>query len=83
MKTKICIVQSSYNEDITDKLCSGASKVLKLWRIKHAIEKVSGAFEIPVTIAKLAKKYDTSIKIKEKNYCFRRLQYKNYQTGNY
>jgi len=63
MKRKICIVQSTYNEDITDKLCSGASKALKVWRIKHAIEKVSGAFEIPVTIAKLAKKYDGFIAV--------------------
>ena len=63
MKTKICIVQSTYNEDITEKLCSGASKALKVWRIKHAIEKVSGAFEIPVTIAKLAKKYDGFIAV--------------------
>ena len=63
MKTKICIVQSTYNEDITEKLCSGASKVLKDWRIKHVTEKVSGAFEIPVTIAKLAKKYDGFIAV--------------------
>ncbi len=63
MKKKICIVQSIYNEDITEKLSSGASKALKAWRIKHAIEKVSGAFEIPVTIAKLAKKYDGFIAV--------------------
>ncbi len=63
MKTKICIVQSTYNQDITDKLCSGASKVLKDWRIKHATEKVSGAFEIPVTIAKNIKKYDGFIAV--------------------
>ena len=63
MKKKICIVQSIYNEDITEKLCSGASKALKAYRVKHSIEKVSGAFEIPVMIARLAKKYDGFIAI--------------------
>ena len=43
---KICIIQSLYNEDITEELCSGASKVLKTWKVKHSIEKVPGAFEI-------------------------------------
>jgi len=63
MKPKICIVQSIYNEDITEKLCSSASKALTAWRIKHSIEKVPGAFEIPVTIARLAKKYDGFIAV--------------------
>ena len=63
MKKKICIVQSIYNEDITEKLCSSASKALTAWRIKHSIEKVPGAFEIPVTIARLAKKYDGFIAV--------------------
>jgi 6,7-dimethyl-8-ribityllumazine synthase len=63
MKSKICIVQSIYNEDITEKLCSSASKALTAWRIKHSIEKVPGAFEIPVTIARLAKKYDGFIAV--------------------
>ena len=64
MKKKICIVQSIYNEDITEKLCSDANKVFKAWGIKAVdIEKVPGAFEIPVTIAKLAKKYDGFIAV--------------------
>ena len=63
MKTKICIVQSTYNKDITEKLCSGAIKALKAWKIKHVIEKVPGAFEIPVMIAKLTKKYDGFIAV--------------------
>jgi len=64
MKKKICIVQSIYNEDITEELCSGANKVFKAWGIKTVdIEKVPGAFEIPVTIAKLAKKYDGFVAI--------------------
>ncbi len=64
MKKKICIVQSVYNEDITEQLCSDADKVFKTWGIKIVdIEKVPGAFEIPVTIAKLAKKYDGFIAI--------------------
>ncbi len=63
MKPKICIVQSIYNEYITEKLCSSASKALTAWRIKHSIEKVPGAFEIPVTIARLAKKYDGFIAV--------------------
>ena len=64
MKTKICIVQSIYNEDITDELSSGASKTLKSWGIKTVdIEKVPGAFEIPVTISRLVKKYDGFIAI--------------------
>tara|TARA_Y100000590_G_scaffold234466_1_gene264043 strand:- start:13462 stop:13872 length:411 start_codon:yes stop_codon:yes gene_type:complete len=64
MKTKICIVQSIYNEDITDELSSGASKTLKSWGIKTVdIEKVPGAFEIPVMISRLVKKYDGFIAI--------------------
>ena len=53
MKPKICIVQSIYNEDITEKLCSSASKALTAWRIKHSIEKVPGAFEIPGMVKKI------------------------------
>ena len=60
---KICIIQSLYNEDITEELCSGASKVLKTWKVKHSIEKVPGAFEIPIMISKLVKKYDAFIAV--------------------
>ena len=64
MKTKICIVESVYNEDITEKLSSGANKELKNSGInKVDVVKVSGAFEIPGMIARLSKKYDGFIAI--------------------
>ncbi len=64
MKTKICIVESVYNEDITEKLSSSANKELKNSGInKVDVVKVSGAFEIPGMIARLAKKYDGFIAI--------------------
>ncbi len=64
MKTKICIVESVYNEDITEKLSSGANKELKNSGInKVDVVKVPGAFEIPGMIARLAKKYDGFIAI--------------------
>ena len=64
MKTKICIVESVYNEDITEKLSSSATKELKNSGInKVDVVKVPGAFEIPGMIARLAKKYDGFIAI--------------------
>ena len=64
MKTKICIVESVYNEDITEKLSSGANKELKNSGInKVDVVKVPGAFEIPGMIARLSKKYDGFIAI--------------------
>ena len=64
MKTKICIVESVYNEDITEKLSSSANKELKNSGInKVDVVKVSGAFEIPGMIARLSKKYDGFIAI--------------------
>ena len=64
MKKKICIVQSVYNEDITNKLLSGAVKELKSKKIKIIkIVKVPGSFEIPQVISKLIKKYDGFIAI--------------------
>jgi len=64
MKIKICIVQSIYNEDITEKLSFGANKELKNSGInKVDIVKVPGAFEIPGMIARLVKKYDGFIAI--------------------
>ncbi len=64
MKTKICIVVSTYNEDITKKLYSNAKEELEKSGIKRidTIE-VPGAFEIPVVISKLSKKYDGFIAI--------------------
>ena len=64
MKTKICIVESVYNEDITEKLSSAANKELKNSGInKVDVVKVPGAFEIPGMIARLSKKYDGFIAI--------------------
>ena len=61
MSKKICIVMSTYNKNITDKLCNRAQSELK--KLNHDLVKVPGAFEIPVTISRLAKKYDGFIAI--------------------
>ena len=64
MKTKICIIESVYNNDITEKLTLGAIKELKKSGVNNVdTKKVSGAFEIPGIIAKLAKKYDGFVAI--------------------
>ena len=65
MKKKICIVISTYNNDITDQLCFSAKNELKKQssNLKLNIVKVPGAFEIPVTISRLAKKYDGFVAI--------------------
>ena len=64
MKPKICIVISTYNSGITDKLLFSAKNELKRYGvIKTKDYKVPGAFEIPVAIARLAKKYDGFIAI--------------------
>ena len=61
---KICIVVSSYNSEITDQLCNTTKDELKNSGVKKFdIVKVPGAFEIPVTISRLAKKYDGFIAI--------------------
>ena len=57
MKAKICIVISTYNEDITNELYSSAKKELDKFGIRKIdTVKVPGAFEIPVAVAKLIKK---------------------------
>ena len=62
MKKKICIVISTYNKDVTNKLYKSASKELNKSGIrKFDTIKVSGSFEIPVTIARLAKRYDAFV----------------------
>ena len=61
MKKKICIVMSTYNNDITNELYLSAKMVLK--KLNHDLVEVPGAFEIPVTISRLAKKYDGFIAI--------------------
>ena len=64
MKAKICAVISTYNEDITKELYNRAKKELDKSGIKKIdVFKVSGSFEIPVAISKLAKKYDGFIAI--------------------
>ena len=64
MKTKICIIQSVYNEDITEKLSLGAKKELKNSGVnKVETVKVPGAFEIPGMIERKEKKYDAFIAI--------------------
>ena len=64
MKKKICIIKSVYNEDITNELLLGANKLLKKNDIKNVdIINVPGAFEIPVVISKIIKKYDAFIAI--------------------
>ena len=60
MKPKICIVISTYNGGITNKLLSSAKNELKKYGITKTKDyKVPGAFEIPVVIARFAKKYDS------------------------
>jgi len=56
MKFKICIVQSMYNNDITDKISERAISRLKGVKINQIF--VPGAFEIPVAISKIIKRYD-------------------------
>jgi len=64
MKVKICIVVSTYNNDITQELCASAKKELDKSGVKKIdIIKVSGSFEIPVVISKLSKKYDGFVAI--------------------
>ena len=64
MKVKICIVISTYNNDITEKLCASAKEELDKSGVKKTdIVKVPGSFEIPVVISKLSKKYDGLIAI--------------------
>ena len=64
MKPKICIVISTYNSGITNKLLFSAKNELKKYGVTKTKDyKVPGAFEIPVTIARLSKKYDAFIAI--------------------
>ena len=61
---KICIVTSMYNQNVTTKLRVNAKKVLtKINKIVIKDIEVSGAFEIPVMISRLAKRYDGFIAI--------------------
>ena len=64
MKAKICVVISTYNNDITQELFVSAKKELDKSGIKKIdVVKVPGSFEIPVAISKLMKKYDGFVAI--------------------
>ena len=64
MKPKICIVMSTYNSGITKKLLLSAKNELKKYGVYKVKDyKVPGAFEIPVAISRLAKKFDGFIAI--------------------
>ena len=64
MKPKICIVISTYNSGITNKLLFSAKNELKRYGITRVKDyRVPGAFEIPVAISRLVKKYDAFIAI--------------------
>ena len=63
-KIKICIVVSTYNKEITYKVFNLAKLSLKKLKIvKIDIVNSPGAFEIPVIISRLIKKYDAFIAI--------------------
>ena len=62
MKKNICIVVANYYPVISKKLINGATKVLKISKIrKYKVVKVPGIFEIPFVIAKNINKYDAFI----------------------
>jgi len=64
MRVKICIVMSTYNQDITNEVRLSAKKKLNEFGVKEVKDiEVPGAFEIPVTISRLTKKYDGFIAI--------------------
>ncbi len=64
MKKKICIIISTYNNDITSKLLLNTKKELNRFGIKKVdTVNVPGAFEIPVAISKILRKYDGFIAI--------------------
>ena len=64
MTLKICIVSSKYNEEITDGIYKNAVSKLNVLGIKKFDSiSVPGAFEIPVAISKIIKKYDGVIAV--------------------
>ena len=64
MTLKICIVSSKYNEKITDGMYKNAVAELNAVKIKKFDSiSVPGAFEIPVAISKIIKKYDGVIAV--------------------
>ena len=64
MTLKICIVSSKYNEKITDGIYKNAVVKLNVLGIKKFDSiSVPGAFEIPIAISKIIKKYDGVIAV--------------------
>tara|TARA_S200000501_G_scaffold267523_1_gene251245 strand:- start:140 stop:535 length:396 start_codon:yes stop_codon:yes gene_type:complete len=64
MKNKICIIQSIYNFDITNKMVINTIKELNSNGFKNIkVIKVPGSFEIPQVISRLIKKYDGFIAV--------------------
>ena len=64
MTLKICIVSSKCNEKITDGIYKNAVVKLNVLGIKKFDSiSVPGAFEIPVAISKIIKKYDGVIAV--------------------
>ena len=61
MKHKTLIVIANYYKDISYNLINSTIKEIKKKKIKYNIIKVSGIFEIPVTISKYLKRYDRFI----------------------
>ena len=59
MKHKTLIVIANYYKDISNNLINSTIKEIK--KIKYNIIKVSGIFEIPVTISKYLNRYDSFI----------------------
>ena len=64
MTLKICIVSSEYNKKITEGMYKNAVAELNAVKIKKFDSiSVPGAFEIPVAISKIIKKYDGVIAV--------------------
>ena len=64
MKKKICIVMSTYNYDITNKIRIYAIKELnRLGIYRVDVIEVPGAFEIPVAISRVINKFDGFIAV--------------------
>ena len=63
-KKKICIVRSTYNDEITQKTLDVTKDWLKKFGFKNiSLFDVAGAFEIPVSISRLINRYDAFIAI--------------------
>lgn len=58
----ILIVQSLWNEAVTEKLVEGAESYLKKQKVPFKSVKVPGALEIPLMVAAARKKYKAKLK---------------------